>query len=154
MRTAVPDGASTLPAWCSSITSTESKNRAAWRANCMASTAPTPKLGATSTCPGRSASQPRTRVEPGGVEAAGADDGGDAVVEGEAHVVQRGTGMRDVDDDLRAGVGQRVQGVAPVDLRHELQVRGAVDGPADLGAHPAAGAQHAHPDRLAHGRRA
>jgi hypothetical protein len=60
VRAAVPDGASTLPAWCSSITSTESKNRAACRANCIISTAPTPKFGAMSTCPGVSSSQPRT----------------------------------------------------------------------------------------------
>ena len=59
VRAAVPDGASTLPAWCSSTTSTESKNRAACRANCIMSTAPTPKLGATSTCPGVASSHPR-----------------------------------------------------------------------------------------------
>ena len=64
VRMAVPDGASTFPAWCSSITSTDSKNRAACRANCMASTAPMPKLGATSTCPGVSASQPATVASP------------------------------------------------------------------------------------------
>ena len=67
------------------------------------------------------------------------------MVEGEPHVVERGTGMRDVDDDLRAGVGQRGERVTPVDLRDQLQVRRGRDGPADLGAHPATGAQHARP---------
>src|SRR3954452_4368143 len=46
VRTAVPDGASTLLGWCSSTTSTEGKNRAASCAKRMSSTAPMPKFGA------------------------------------------------------------------------------------------------------------
>jgi len=58
---AVPLGASTLPAWCSSMISTESKNRAARSANCVISTAPTAKFGAITTpTSGFTASQART----------------------------------------------------------------------------------------------
>src|SRR4051812_33375592 len=49
VRTAVPDGASTLLGWCSSTTSTDGKNRAASCANFMSRTAPMPKLGAMTT---------------------------------------------------------------------------------------------------------
>ena len=60
---AVPDGASTLSGWCSSITSTDSNQRAARAANAMARTAPSAKFGATSTpTPGRSARWSRTRA--------------------------------------------------------------------------------------------
>ena len=93
-------------------------------------------------------------LQPRGVEPAGADDGGDPVVEREPHVVERGAGMGDVDDDLGAGGGQRREVVTPVDLRGQLEVGRGRDGPADLDAHPATGAQHADPDRLAHGPRA
>src|ERR1017187_4626488 len=48
VRAAVPDGASTLRAWCSSTISAESKNRAAWAANRIMSTAPNEKFGTTS----------------------------------------------------------------------------------------------------------
>src|SRR5581483_4162200 len=61
VRSAVPDGASALFAWCSSMTSAESKNLAAWAAKRIIKMAPTEKFGTTRTrtlpC---SASQPRT----------------------------------------------------------------------------------------------
>ena len=61
VRSAVPDGASALPAWCSSMTSAESKKRAAWAANRIIRTAPTEKFGAMSTrAPGASSSHRRT----------------------------------------------------------------------------------------------
>src|SRR6516165_1651948 len=61
VRDAVPEGASALAAWCSSITSAEVKNRAACWANRIISTAPTEKLGTTSTrTPGAAASHART----------------------------------------------------------------------------------------------
>ncbi len=61
VRSAVPDGASILFAWCSSMISAESKNRAAWAAKRIISTAPTEKFGAMSTRPpGAAASQERT----------------------------------------------------------------------------------------------
>ena len=106
VRAAVPDGASTLPAWCSSITSTESKKRAACRANCIISTAPTPKFGAMSTCPGVSCQPAPHLVEALLVESAGADHDGDAVVEREPDVVQHRAGMGEVDDHLGAGLDQ------------------------------------------------
>ena len=49
VRLDVPDGASALPAWCSSMTSADSKNGAACAANRIISTAPTEKFGTTST---------------------------------------------------------------------------------------------------------
>ena len=49
MRSAVPEGASILLAWCSSMISAESKNRAASAANRIIKIAPMEKLGAIST---------------------------------------------------------------------------------------------------------
>src|ERR1022692_388222 len=61
VRAAVPDGASTLRAWCSSTISAESKNCAAWAANRIMSTAPSEKFGTTSArVAGASASHPVT----------------------------------------------------------------------------------------------
>src|SRR5215831_3967981 len=61
---AVPDGASTLPAWCSSTTSAESKNRAACSANLIISTAPIEKLGTTRTLGRLASASPVTPAEP------------------------------------------------------------------------------------------
>src|ERR1035441_9554344 len=61
VRSAVPDGASALAAWCNSITSAESKNLAACTAKRIIKMAPTEKFGTTRTCTsGCSVSQPRT----------------------------------------------------------------------------------------------
>ncbi len=46
VRAAVPDGASTLSGWCSSMTSTDSKKGAALAANDIMSSAPMAKFGA------------------------------------------------------------------------------------------------------------
>ncbi len=47
VRLAVPEGASSFPSWCSSMISLSVMWAAAWRANCIISTAPIAKLGAT-----------------------------------------------------------------------------------------------------------
>ena len=47
VRLAVPDGASSFPSWCSSTISLSGMCAAAWRANCIISTAPIAKFGAT-----------------------------------------------------------------------------------------------------------
>ena len=61
VRRAVPDGASILFAWWSSIISADSKKRAAWAAKRIISTAPTEKFGAISTrAPGAASSHDRT----------------------------------------------------------------------------------------------
>src|SRR5581483_6698413 len=60
VRKAVPDGASILAAWCSSMTSADSKNRAASAANRIMRIAPMEKFGTTSTRTLAAASQPRT----------------------------------------------------------------------------------------------
>ena len=86
VRRAVPDGASALSGWCSSTTSTDSKNGAAWAAKRIIRIAPMEKLGAIRT-PGPRARRPShvaQLVEPGVVEAGGADDGVDAVLDAEA----------------------------------------------------------------------
>ena len=94
-------------------------------------------------------SQRTDPLEPRLGEAAGADHDVDALVDAPVHVVHHDVGGGEVDDHLGAGVGDVEQPVALVDHRDEFHVVGRVDRPADLGAHPAAGAQHADPDRLA-----
>ena len=47
-----------------------------------------------------------------------------------------------------SGVGRAEQPVPLVDHGDKLEIIGRVDGPAHLGAHPPACAQHAHPDRF------
>ena len=67
VRAAVPEGASTLAGWCSSMTSTDSKKGAALAAKAIMSSAPMAKFGAMSTptpapllAGGASASWPRS----------------------------------------------------------------------------------------------
>src|SRR3984957_19183865 len=61
VRSAVPDGASALAAWCSSMISAEGKKRAACSAKRIIKMAPTEKLGTTRTrAPWWSSSQPCT----------------------------------------------------------------------------------------------
>ncbi len=79
------------------------------------------------------------------VEAAGADDGVDAVLDAEPQVVHDGVRPGEVDGDLDPGVGQRRQRVGGPDAGHQLEVVGRVDRAARLRAHPPAGAEHARP---------
>ena len=63
------------------------------------------------------------------------------------------SGPGEVDDHLRAGVGDVEQPVAVVDHRDELEVVGVVDRLDHLGAHAAAGAEHPDVDQRAPRRR-
>ena len=101
VRRAVPEGASALSGWCSSTTSTDSKNGAASAAKRIISTAPMEKLGAIRTpTPGASSSQPRSVGEPLVVEAGRADHRVDAVLDAEPQVVHHHVGVGEVDDGL------------------------------------------------------
>ena len=147
VRRAVPDGASALSGWCSSTTSTDSKNGAACAAKRIIRIAPMEKLGAISTpTPGRVGEPGLELVEPGLVEAGRADDGVDAVLDAEAQVVHHHVGVGEVHDHLGARPGELLDVVTGVDRGHQLGVGGRLDGPADLRADLAAGAQHADPD--------
>ena len=146
---AVPLGASSLRGWCCSMISTDSKCRAARAANCIISTAPMPKFGAITTpTPGLRCQPAAHPLEPLLGEAGGADHRVDALVDAPVQVVHDDVRGGEVDDHLGAGVGGVEQPVALVDHRHQVEVVGGVDRPAHLDAHPAAGTQHADPDRL------
>ena len=129
--------------------SADSKYRAALAANCIISTAPMPKLGAISTpTSGLWDSQLRTRsrrcsVKPL-VPTTTLMPWSMAPVQVVHHHVRGG----EVDEHLRGRVGGVEQPVALVDHRHELEVVGGVDRPADLGTHAAPGAQHPYADRF------
>ena len=96
----------------------------------MVSTAPMAKLGAMSTpVSGDASSQPLQLREALVGPAGGADDGVDAVADAEVEVVHhRGRGG-EVDRDLGAGLGQRLQLVAPAERGDQLHVLGGLDGP-------------------------
>ena len=152
VRRAVPDGASALSGWCSSTTSTDSKNGAACAANRIIRIAPMEKLGAISTPDrGASPSQLAQLVQTRVVEARGADDRVDAVLDAEGEVVHHHVGVREVDDRLRPGRDQGADVVAGVDLRHQLHVRGRLDRRTDLRADLAARTQDTDQQLLTHG---
>jgi energy-coupling factor transport system ATP-binding protein len=88
-------------------------------------------------------------VQPALVEAGGADHGVDAVVDAELEVVHHDVGMGEVDDHLRVRGDEGVDRVVLVDGRHQLEVVGGLDRRAHLGAHLAAGTEHADPDLTA-----
>ena len=147
VRRAVPEGASALSGWCSSTTSTDSKKGAAWAAKRIIKIAPMEKLGAIRT-PTRRVGEPLLElVEPGPVEAGGADHRVDAVLDAEAQVVHHHVGVGEVDDDLCARPDELLDVVTRVDGGDQLGVGRRVDGPADLRADLAARAEHADPDR-------
>ena len=106
VATAVPDGASILASWCSSMISAVSKNGAAISAKRIISTALIAKLAAmTQLLPVNS----RAEVgEVGVAEARRADDRVHAVHRQprQRHACRGGDG--EVDDDLAAGVGERL----------------------------------------------
>ena len=138
MRSAVPDGASILFAWCSSMISADSKKRAAWAAKRIISTAPTEKFGAIKHAAVGAACQPGPDLGEAVVaEARGADDDVQAVLDAPAQVVHHGGDVGEVHHDVAAE--QRVEGVSLVDLRAELGVRRALDGLADRAPHPPPG---------------
>ena len=148
---AVPEGASTLSGWCSSITSTDSNQRAARAANAMASTAPSAKLGATTHADARAVRQVVAHARERLVgPARGADDQVDARVDQRVHVALGGRRDREVDRDLGTGVGDQLQVGAGVERGDELQVGGGLDGGHDGRSHAARRTQHGHPDALAH----
>src|SRR4029450_9996762 len=74
VRSAVPEGASALPAWCSSITSADGKCRAAIVAKCMARTAPRVKFGAQTGWPPSSTGALGQFLKRPGGQAGGAGD--------------------------------------------------------------------------------
>ena len=113
------------------------------------STAPTAKFGTTMTPRSGLWRQPLPDPVVARLgEAARADDDVDALVDAPVHVVHHDVRRGEVDHHLGPGVGDVEQPVALVDHRHEFEVVGGVHGPAHLGAHAAARAQHADPDRL------
>lgn len=143
VRAAVPDGASALCGWCSSITSTDSKYRAACLAKCMHSTAPIAKFGAMRTeTPGASVSQRSTWLEPIVGEAGGADDGVYPVLDEEPEVVHDDIRMGEVDDDVGVGVHQSVERLVGVDPDGEGHIVGGLDGLDHRRADLAFGAQN------------
>ncbi len=143
VRAAVPDGASALCGWCSSMTSTDSKKRAACWAKCIDSTAPMAKFGAMRTATSGLVRQPLLDLAEALVgESGGADDCVDAVVDQELQVVHHDAGMGEVDDDLGLGVHQLAQRIAGVDAGGERQVVGGLHGLDHRRADLALGAQH------------
>ena len=100
---------------------------------------------------GESAEPAAERLEPLVVEAGGADDGVDAVVDAEAEVVHDDVGMGEVDDRLGAGLAQQPDRVVLVDAGHQLEVGGRLHRPAHLRADLALRPEDAHLDRVAHG---
>ena len=82
---AVPDGASTLRSWCSSMTSAVSNHGAASSANRIISTAPMAKFGAMRQL--LRVNRARKRVVVGVGEPGGADDGVETVVGGPVEVL-------------------------------------------------------------------
>ena len=148
VRRAVPDGASILFAWCSSMISADSKKRAAWAANRIMSTAPTEKFGAISTRAPGARVQPRPYLGEALVAEAGrADDHVQAVRDAPAQVVHHRGDVGEVDHDVAAE--QRVEGVPLVDPRAQFRVRRAFHGLADRLAHPPPGAKHPNLDHHA-----
>ena len=133
MRLAVPDGASSLRSWCSSMISHSGMCCAASAAKRIISTAPIAKFGATRTLAALA-------VAPGilgrgaqvvEVEARGPDDRVGAGVEAGPDVRRGGLGGGEVDDDVGSveQVGERRE--RRVGPPGELEVVGTVDGLAD-----------------------
>ena len=166
---AVPDGASTLASWCSSMISAVSKYGAASSAKRIISTAPMAKFGAITALAADASKRVRRSSSSAGGEAGRADDGVHPVVGAPGEVRPGGVEDGEVDRHLGTGVGEDVgrlldlqagavdadlaevdAGVERVDGGHELEVGIAEHRLADGLAHAAAGAEHAHPG---HGRR-
>ena len=143
VRTAVPDGASTLSGWCSSMISTDSKYREALAAKAEARTEPSAKFGAIRTpTPGWPARSSWSRPSLLRIPAGGAHNGVHAVFDGEADVRLGALGDRQVHHDPGSGVDEGVQGIVPAQRGDKLQVRGGLDGLHGFGAHAPVRAQH------------
>ena len=160
---AVPEGASRLASWCSSMISTPSMCGAAIRQKCSSSTAPMAKL-ARHDGVGAAPAEARRHVGQVGVgQPAGPDDGVDPLLGVVGHVVAHRLGDGEVDHDLGPEVAERVDladdgpaagvraDVAGVDGGDQLHVGRLGDRAADLLAHAAAGADHTD---LLHGQQA
>ena len=104
VRAAVPEGASSLPAWWSSTISARSMWREASAAKRIMSTAPIAKLGATNAFAPASRGRRPQAVE---VEARGADHDVHAGGQRRAGVRQRGVGLREVDEHVGAARARR-----------------------------------------------
>ena len=119
-------------------------------ANFMVSTAPMEKLGAMSTpVSGEAASQPFSCARRSSVQPVVPTTAWMPCRDAELEVVHhRGRGGQ-LDGDLGAGLGQRLQLVAAAEGGHQLHVLGGLDGPYRLGADPALGAEDGHA-QLAH----
>ena len=100
VRRAVPDGASALSGWCSSTTSTDSKNGAAWAAKRIIRIAPMREVGGDQDADARARRRARSSSwsSRASVEAGGADDRVDAVLDAELEVVHHDVGVGEVDD--------------------------------------------------------
>ena len=138
-----------MSGWCSSITSTDSKCRAATVANRIASTAPSAKFGATRTpTSGRRGQVGPHRREPVLGPAGGADDGVQPVRHAERDVAGGGVRHREVHDHRGTGVHHGLRVVVLVDAGDQLEVVGGLDRGAGGGAHPSGGAHHGDPGAL------
>ena len=163
VSSAVPDGASTLPSWCSSITSTASKCGAAMLARCISSTAPSAKFDAT-TAPSFCSAQPRAqRVDALRGLTGGADHRPHAGGQRRLHEPGRELRVREVDHDVSLRVREQLAGIGVdgvlrpagrdvvarfaqrLDQRDWIHVRLRLDGRQHGRAH-VAGAAHHHAD--------
>jgi hypothetical protein len=81
------------------------------------------------------------RLQPGGLETRGADDGVDAVGDQELEVVHDHDRVGEVDHHV--GCGQHVHGVALIHRGDQFEICGAFDGLADLSTHAPTRAQYA-----------
>ncbi len=116
----------------------------------MVSTAPMEKFGAMSTPVSGERGQRGVQLREALVgPAGGADDGVDAVAYAEVEVAHDRGGRGQFDDDLGAGLHQRLQLVAAAEGGDQLHVLGGLDGPYRLGADTALGAEDRHA-QLAH----
>ena len=154
---AVPDGASILASWCSSITSAVSKYGAASSAKRIISTAPMAKFGATRQLLVEKAAFRSSMSS--AREAGGADDGVDAVVGAPAGVGAGGVERGEVDGHLDAASAMTSAIGGDGDARRPPRRRGRIDGGHQLeigvaghrrahrGPHAAAGPEDPHADR-------
>ena len=107
---AVPDGASALPSWCSSMISTAGRYRAACAANRCISAAPIAKFGATNTPTGASRQRRRPRRNRWSRRRCA------PVLDRPRDVLGGELGVGEVDRDLDAGLEERVQVLGEHDI--------------------------------------
>lgn len=150
VRVAVPDGASTLFGWWSSTTSTDSKYGAAICANFMVRTAPMEKFGAMSTpVSGDWASHPFSFARRSSVQPVVPTTAWMPCRTQKSRLSMTEAGCGQLHGDLGAGLGERLQLVAPAEGGDQLHVLGGLDRPYRLGTDPALGTEDRHA-QLAH----